>query len=109
MNDLESLSEQELNNDRIIKTYVWHGGKCFFISTIERRSSSPYNPCRYNETIVWAYDWDKKERGELLHMDEAAKGSIRTHQRVCEAYFKHGSFVAARSQSVGAKMLEGEK
>ena len=80
-----------MNDDRIIKTYVWHGDKCFFVSTIERESSAMLWPRRYNETIVWSYDWKTAERGEMLHQDEDSKGSIRTHLRIVERIYKHGT------------------
>ena len=56
-------------DNRIIKTYVWHGDKCFFVSTIERESSAMEGPRRYNETIVWKCEWEKGER-EMLHQYE---------------------------------------
>ena len=47
-----------MSDDRIIKTYVWHGDKCFFVSTINRESSAAILPAlRYNETMVWEYNW----------------------------------------------------
>lgn len=79
-----------MSNDQIIKTHIWHGEQCFFVSTLERESSAMEGPRRYNETIVWAYNWEKRERGELLHMDEDSTGSIRTHQRIVEKLFEHG-------------------
>ncbi len=53
---------------RIIKSYVWHGDDCFFISSIERDSSAICEPppIRFYETIIWKWDWTKKERGELV-------------------------------------------
>ena len=75
---------------RQIQSYVHHDGKCFMVSTITRDSSAMLAPGRYNETIVWAYDWDKRERGEMIHTDEDMRGSIRTHQRIVERLFKTG-------------------
>lgn len=77
-------------SDRIIKSYVWHGDECFFVSTLERDSSAIEYPHRYNETMVWNYDWHKALRQELIHQDEDSKGSIRTHQRICEQLFFGG-------------------
>lgn len=73
-------------SDTVIQTYVWHGDKCFFVSTIERASSAAaaYG-MRYNETIVWAWDTAKKERGAQLHMTDDQRGSIVAHQRTVEA------------------------
>jgi hypothetical protein len=77
-------------DNRVIKTYVWHSGKCFFVSTIERESSAVLGPRRYNETIVWNFGWDNSERGELIYQGEDSTGSIREHQAVCERIFRTG-------------------
>lgn len=79
-------------DDRVMKSYVWHDGKCFFVSTIERDSSAMEGPRRFNETIVWDYDWDTKERGLIVHQDEGSVGSIRTHLQVCERFFIQGAY-----------------
>jgi len=79
-----------MTNDRIIKSYVWHESKCFFVSTIERDSSAAASQSRYNETMVWEYDWDTGIRGNIVHQDEGRKGSIETHLRVCKALHKYG-------------------
>lgn len=79
------------NDSRVIKSFVWHEGKCFFVSTIERGSSIAADPGRYNETLVWRYDWDKSERGmEILAHESDAQGSIQAHLRVCEEFFDLG-------------------
>lgn len=78
-------------DERVIKTYVWHEGSCFFVSTINRDSSSPYAcGARYAETIVWAYNWELKKRCELLWTDSAGEGSIRAHQAMVERIHKTG-------------------
>jgi hypothetical protein len=74
----------------VIKSYVWHGKKCFFVSTVERDSSCD-EPSRYNETTVWDYDYDARTRGELLFCDGAGRGSTRQHYAVCERIVKTGS------------------
>jgi hypothetical protein len=89
-------------NDRVIKTYVWHGDKSdksFLVSTIERTSSAAANPCRYNETIVWAYDWTTHTRGAILHQGEATVGSIKTHQQIVESLYRHGTPEAPDSKA----------
>lgn len=72
-----------MESTRVIKSYVWYEDKCFFVSTIERDSSSALGPDRFNETLVWAYDWDRHDRSELLHQDGAMKGSIAQHLMIC--------------------------
>ncbi len=79
-----------MSDNRVIKTYVWHGGKCYFVSTIERDSSAILGPRRFNETMVWEYDWNSDERGQLVYEDEGPTGSIRTHQAVVEAIYENG-------------------
>lgn len=79
-----------MSDNEVIKTYVWHEGVCFFVSTIERDSSSPEGG-RFNETMVWEYDFERKERSPLISwQDWAFKGSIATHQRVVEKLFDSG-------------------
>ena len=75
--------------DSVIKTHVWHGGDCFFVSTINRRSSIG-DASRYNETMVWTYDWERRDRGNLIGQFDDRTGSIRKHQSVVESLFNHG-------------------
>lgn len=79
------------SNDRVIKSYVWHGDKCFFVSTIERDSSAMIYEHRYNETIVWEYDWETSKRGELLFMGEDIRGSVNRHLEMCKELYCAGS------------------
>lgn len=76
--------------DLVIKSYVWHSDKCFFVSTIERDSSAAIGPTRFNETIVWAYNWDNGERAEMISTHDDSSGSIRTHQRICDLIYRTG-------------------
>jgi len=69
-------------NKKMIQSYVYHGDKCFFVSTIDRELSS--------ETMVWAYDYAKSERGNFEGQAEGAEGSIRTHLMMCERLHKIG-------------------
>jgi hypothetical protein len=78
-----------MNDDRIIKTYVWHKDQCFFVSTIERDSSA-MESMTYNETIVWEYNYERRERGEMIFHDDDSKGSIDTHQRIVESLYSTG-------------------
>lgn len=79
-----------MNDERVIKTYVWHGRDCYFVSTIDRDSSSMMGG-RFAETIAWAYDWEAKERGELLWSDLAYEGSITAHQKMVERIHRTGN------------------
>lgn len=79
-----------MSDERVIKSFVWHDGKCFFVSTIERDSSATEGPRRFNETLVWNYEWNKKERGTLIHQGGDMAGSISTHQCICAALHRDG-------------------
>jgi len=74
----------------VIQSFVWHRWndqkKCYLVSTIERESSAPAaHGMRYNETIVWEYDWDQRTRMEkILLMAEDAPGSIKNHFFICQ-------------------------
>lgn len=80
----------DVSYKEVAKTYVWHKAQCFFVSTIERESSAMEGPRRFNETLVWLYDWDKRERGEWIYQDEACRGSLATHQRIVQALYDTG-------------------
>lgn len=78
------------DNQRVIKSYVWHGDRCFFVSTIERDSSALADPGRYNETLVWDYDWDGHKTTNLSYQRDCVRGSIRQHLAVCQELFDTG-------------------
>lgn len=54
-----------MQDQRLLKSYVWHGDQCFFVSTIERDCSSMMGG-RYFETIAWKYEWETGYRGEQV-------------------------------------------
>ena len=74
-------------NKRIWKSYVFHADKCFFVSTIERTYETYAGPSRGQETLVWAYDWDKSERlGGILYQG----GHVCDHQAACRCLINWG-------------------
>lgn len=76
---------------RKLKSYVWHGDACFFVSTIERDSSAAISPPpRYFETIAWEYNWDTAERGEQVDMDGDGP-ALDQHFAMCRQLFTNGS------------------
>jgi hypothetical protein len=77
-------------NGKLMQTYVWHKGLCYFVSTIDRDSSAVLAPGRYAETMVWEYDFAVGKRLGLVSQGDAAQGSIRVHQDICETLFKGG-------------------
>jgi hypothetical protein len=71
---------------RVWKSYVWHKDRCFFVSTITRNYDTYAGTIRGDETIVWAYDWKKAERGEMLHQ----AGGVPDHQQICWCLIAEG-------------------
>lgn len=84
-------TQDNLPAEPIAKSYLWHKGQIYFVSTIDRDSSAAYYQSRYAETMVWTWDWDKRERGELIHQDEGSQGSITTHLAVCKKLHEGGA------------------
>ncbi|MNR08095.1 hypothetical protein D3C85_1242370 [compost metagenome] len=78
-------------NKKLIQTYVYFEDKCYFVSTIDRESSSMYGG-RYAETMVWEIDPKTNERMGFLYQDEDYEGNIRTHNNVCNMIFNEGEF-----------------
>ena len=78
-----------MTDDRLIKSYVWYGDKCFFVSTIDRDSSSMAGG-RFSETIAWEFDWDKNERGAMVGQCGGSLGSIHWHIKMCQSLFDTG-------------------
>ena len=76
-------------DERKLKTYVWHDGKCYFVSTIMRDSSAAEYPCRYAETMAWEYDWKTSERGEWVDQDGSGE-AFTQHMRVVEDFYRYG-------------------
>ena len=78
-------------NKNVIKTYVFHKDRCFFVSTINRECSSMagYGSV-YSETLVFDYDWSKKETSGILYQASGCRDAINVHQHVVEMFHKHG-------------------
>lgn len=73
-------------SEPIIKSYVYSNGKCYFVSTINRQSSSPLAPeYIYAETMAWEYYPDRNERGKLVFQGGDGKGQIDEHIRICKS------------------------
>ena len=91
------MNEETEENKTLIQTYVSFSSetqedKAFFVSTIDRQSSSMYGG-RYAETIVWEWDSVDRKRGDIVYMDSGMQGYIRIHQIVCEELYKHGKIL----------------
>lgn len=77
------------HDPRLIKSYVFHKDNCFFVSTINRESSSMYGGT-YAETMVWCFDWATNERKNLIWQGEGGTSSINTHLSICKRLFETG-------------------
>ena len=76
-----------------IQSYVWHGDKCYFVSTVEIKTNPPGDllPKPVNETMMWEYDYDSRQPGkDFLIQDFDVAGSIKLHLNICEQIFKGG-------------------
>lgn len=87
--------DEQAPNKTLMQTYVFFSSetredKAFFVSTIDRNSSSMYGR-RYAETFVWEWDSTERKRGSIVHTDEGMEGNVRTHLRVCEKLYKDGT------------------
>ena len=82
-------------DNKVIQSYVWFEGKCFFVSTINRESSAMIEgPIRYNETMAWECDPLTNKRGEMLPIQEGGPtGSLKAHFRVCESLAASGEYL----------------
>lgn len=80
-----------MSTEALIQTYVWHEGKAFFVSTINRASSAAaaYG-MTYAETMVWAWNPETRKTERMLGQDEDCHGSIRTHQMIVERLHRTG-------------------
>lgn len=79
-----------MSDKQLIKSYVWYGDECFFVSTFDRDSSAMLGPRRFAETIVWKFDWNTNTRGEEIAMDCGTEGTTYKHFNLCKALFDKG-------------------
>ena len=77
-------------DEKLIHSHVWHGNTCFYVSTIDRDSSAMLGPRRFAETIVWEFDWNMNERGNIVSTHGGLAGSIFTHFQVCQFLHETG-------------------
>ena len=68
-----------MNTNTLAQTYVFTNNGAYFVSTIDRVCSAPISPIWYAETLVWRWDPETKERGELVSMHEDIQGSLDVH------------------------------
>ena len=78
-----------MNDKRLLKSYVWHGDECFFVSTIERDATG----VRITETIAWEYDYPlRARRKQVAEVGGRGDGFIQ-HLSVCRELFETGKYV----------------
>lgn len=72
----------------IFQTYVYSKDKAWFVSTIERYYDCVYadGRIRGNETLIWEWDSNTGERGELM----GRFGSEGNHFEICERLHRTG-------------------
>ena len=93
MHDFDDVPDDK----RVIKSYVWHKGTCFFVSTIMRPTSALVQPPipMYPETIGWLLDWDSGERRETV-VETGCNGgesaAFEQHQEVVRQLFETGKY-----------------
>jgi hypothetical protein len=73
-------------NTPLIKSYAWHGDKCFFVSTIERTYETYVGEIRGVETLVWDFEWDARKRGDLIGQSDERNG----HEGICRCLIDTG-------------------
>jgi hypothetical protein len=92
-----STREGEAVSDytRVMKSYVWHEGQCYFVSTINRESSALLAPdLVYAETMVWKVNFDSGIREAIVHQAEGPRGSIAEHIAICQRLRATGNAAA---------------
>jgi hypothetical protein len=79
-----------MTDERKLKSYVFHGDQCFFVSTIMRDSSAAISPPpRFAETLTWEYDWNTNERGNIVDQDGSGD-ALTQHMRVVSDFYRYG-------------------
>jgi hypothetical protein len=81
------MRKDHIPDKPVWKSHVWGPtGQCYFVSTIERTFDTAIGSLRGLETIVWLYDWDKRERGQMLHQADG----LQDHQDICRCLIAKG-------------------
>ena len=83
-----------MRNEPLIKTYIWHDDRCFFVSTIGRDLSAAELPLlRFAETIAWRFDWAENKRLESVAEEGASlRGAFDSHMEVCRQLRDKGRY-----------------
>jgi len=79
-----------MDKNKVIQSYVWHGDKCFFVSTINRALSAYMCDGMYTETMAWTLDEENKIN-EQFGMASGPLGSIFQHIEMCKQLHETGT------------------
>lgn len=71
-------------DEPLARSYIRHGDEWFYVSTIDRDSSAMLGPRRFSETLIWKWNPETDERGELVGNHGGLQGSIFIHLKVCK-------------------------
>lgn len=68
---------------QLAKSFIKHKDKHYYISTINRQSSSvlAYGHV-YSETLAWEWLPDSERRGEQVAQDDGLENDIKSHIRI---------------------------
>ena len=80
-----------MDKGKVIQSYVWHGDKCFFVSTINRASSAYMCDGMYTETMAWTFDISDETIGDEIVMASGPLGSIFQHIEMCKQLHETGT------------------
>lgn len=76
----------------IATTYVWHEGKRYCVTTIDRESSAMYAAGHiYAETMAWEIDQKTGAFVHIIAQDSGPQGGIRAHLDMVERVRRFGS------------------
>jgi hypothetical protein len=87
----------KMNEVRLIKSYIWHGEQCFFVSTIDRDSSAPEGGV-FSETMIWEFSWEENKRGKRVGEFSGSSGSLTKHILCCQCLHDDGNLKAMRDE-----------
>lgn len=72
-------------SEQVCKSFVYHKGNCFLVSSIVRFCSAlGFYDLNYTETMAWTYDEATNLRGYLIYQGESYKGDLSRHSKVCQ-------------------------
>jgi hypothetical protein len=83
-----------VTDEKLWQSYVYHNGKCWFVSTIVRNYETYVGVTRGCETLVWEYDDSERKRGKMVgHM-----GGVADHQAICRCLIATGEILDVNNE-----------